>query len=82
MSTGWGFEIVGEEGFTPLDDATVRALSALGAADVNNDGAMSRSEMEANTRRRFDAADSNRDGALDKTEIAAMRQRQRVASGN
>lgn len=52
------------------------------STDVNNDGVMSRSEMEANTRRRFDAADTNRDGALDKTEIAAMRQRQRVASGN
>jgi DNA-binding transcriptional regulator YiaG len=52
------------------------------STDANHDGVMSRSEMEANTRRRFDAADGNRDGALDKTEIAAMRQRQRVASGN
>lgn len=50
--------------------------------DVNSDGVMSRSEMEANSRRRFDAADANRDGNLDKTEIAAMRQRQRSASGN
>ncbi len=63
-----------------------RAVAAIDqwwkSTDANNDGVMSRSEMEANTRRRFDAADGNRDGALDKTEIAAMRQRQRVASGN
>ncbi|MFM8821354.1 MAG: EF-hand domain-containing protein [Phenylobacterium sp.] len=52
------------------------------STDVNSDGFMSRSEMEASTRRRFAAADSNRDGALDKTEVAAMRQRQRSASGN
>ena len=52
------------------------------STDVNGDGVMSRSEMEANTRRRFDAADSDRDGVLDKTEVAAMRQRQRAASGN
>jgi len=50
--------------------------------DGNSDGAMSRSELESSSRRRFDAADSNRDGVLDKTEVAAMRQRQRVASGN
>lgn len=52
------------------------------ATDVNGDGAMSRGEMEANTRRRFDAADSDRDGVLTKTEVAAMRERQRAASGN
>jgi len=52
------------------------------ATDVNGDGAMSRSEMEANSRRRFDAADTDRSGALSKTEVAAMRERQRAASGN
>ena len=52
------------------------------ATDANGDGAMSKSEMEANSRRRFDAADADRNGALDKTEVAAMRQRQRAASGN
>lgn len=50
--------------------------------DVNTDGAMSRAEMEASSRRRFDAADLDRDGALTKTEVAAMRERQRAASGN
>jgi hypothetical protein len=50
--------------------------------DANGDGVMSKSEMEANSRRRFDAADADRNGALDKTEVAAMRQRQRAASGN
>lgn len=50
--------------------------------DSNGDGAMSRSELEASSRRRFDAADSNRDGVLDKTEVAALRQRQRAAAGN
>ncbi|WP_296511917.1 hypothetical protein [Phenylobacterium sp.] len=52
------------------------------ATDANGDGVMSKSEMEANSRRRFDAADADRNGALDKTEVAAMRQRQRAASGN
>lgn len=52
------------------------------STDVNGDGAMSRSEMETSSRRRFDASDSNRDGVLDKTEVAAMRQRQRAATGN
>ena len=52
------------------------------ATDANGDGVMSRNEMEANSRRRFDSADSDRNGALDKTEVAAMRQRQRAASGN
>jgi Ca2+-binding EF-hand superfamily protein len=50
--------------------------------DVNDDGVMSRSELEANARRQFDSADADRNGALDKTEVAAMRQRQRAASGN
>jgi Ca2+-binding EF-hand superfamily protein len=50
--------------------------------DVNGDGSLSRSELDAASKRRFDASDSNRDGALDKTEVAAMRQRQRVATGN
>lgn len=63
-----------------------RAASAMDqwwrATDANGDGVMSKSEMEANTRRRFDSADSDRNGALDKTEVAAMRQRQRAASGN
>ncbi len=52
------------------------------STDVNGDGAMSRSEMETSSKRRFDASDSNRDGVLDKTEVAAMRQRQRAATGN
>ena len=52
------------------------------ATDANGDGVMSKSELEANSRRRFDAADADRNGALDKTEVAAMRQRQRAASGN
>lgn len=52
------------------------------ATDANGDGVMSKSEMEANSRRRFDAADADRNGALDKTEVATMRQRQRAASGN
>jgi Ca2+-binding EF-hand superfamily protein len=64
----------------------VRAAAAMDqwwrATDANGDGAMSKSEMEANSRRRFDAADADRNGALDKTEVAAMRQRQRAASGN
>ena len=52
------------------------------STDFNGDGAMSRSEMETSSKRRFDASDSNRDGVLDKTEVAAMRQRQRAATGN
>jgi Ca2+-binding EF-hand superfamily protein len=52
------------------------------ATDANGDGVMSKSEMEANSRRRFDSADTDRNGLLDKTEVASMRQRQRAASGN
>lgn len=42
--------------------------------DTNKDSLLSRAELEAGSKRRFDAADSNRDGWLSKGELLTMRQ--------
>lgn len=45
-----------------------------GRLDTNRDGVISRAEIDAGSKRRFELADTNRDGALSKDEIQAMRQ--------
>ena len=42
--------------------------------DGNQDGQLSRAEMELGAQRRFAKADSNGDGSLDKAELKASRQ--------
>lgn len=43
-------------------------------ADANNDRVLTRAELEAGAKRRFDAADNNKDGWLSGGELASMRQ--------
>ena len=43
--------------------------------DTNNDGTVTRAELEAGLRQNFWQADTNRDGRLDPDEVAAANQR-------
>ncbi|WP_340646837.1 EF-hand domain-containing protein [Phenylobacterium sp.] len=54
--------------------ATARIAEMWSKGDANRDGALSRAELEAMSRRRFDAGDTNHDGWLSKGELATMRQ--------
>lgn len=55
-------------------DAASRVARMWTQGDVNRDGALSHSELEAGSKRRFDIADSNHDGWLSKGELRTMRQ--------
>ena len=45
--------------------------------DANKDGGVTKAEMSAMTKRRFDMADTNKDGWLSKGELLMIRQRAR-----
>ena len=54
--------------------ATARIAEMWSRGDTNKDGVLSRAELEAGSKRRFDAGDTNHDGWLSKDELATMRQ--------
>ncbi|HTT99917.1 MAG TPA: hypothetical protein VMF58_17845 [Rhizomicrobium sp.] len=47
-------------------------IDLLTKYDANNDGTITRAEMEAGLKKEFDAADTNHDGKLDADEVAAV----------
>ena len=47
-------------------------INLLTRYDANQDGTITRAEMEAGLRKEFDAADTNHDGRLDADEVAAV----------
>lgn len=51
-----------------------RAVSRFADDDSNQDGLLTRSEMEAGAQKRFIRADANGDGSLDKAELKTTRQ--------
>ncbi|WP_421934991.1 hypothetical protein [Phenylobacterium sp.] len=55
-------------------DAAARIAQMWTLGDTNRDSQLSRAELEAGSKRRFDAADSNHDGWLSKGELLTMRQ--------
>lgn len=67
----------------PMEDMVARFGGAKATAqitrmwvqgDANKDAVLSRAEMEAATKRRFEAGDTNHDGWLSKGELSTMRQ--------
>ena len=62
-------------------EAAARAAERWAQDDTNKDGFLSRAEMDAAGKRRFDAADSNHDGWLSKGELLTMRQNRRGGAG-
>jgi Ca2+-binding EF-hand superfamily protein len=62
-------------------DAQARAAERWARDDKNKDGFLSRAEIEAASKRRFDMADSNHDGWLSKGELLTMRQNRRGGAG-
>ena len=62
-------------------DATARAAERWARDDTNKDGFLSRAEIDAAAKRRFDTADSNHDGWLSKGELLTMRQNRRGGAG-
>lgn len=54
--------------------AASRIAEMWSKGDANKDGALSRAELDAGSKRRFDQVDANRDGWLSKDELATMRQ--------
>lgn len=55
-------------------DAAARIAQMWTLGDTNKDSLLSRAELEAGSKRRFDAADSNHDGWLSQGELLTMRQ--------
>ena len=53
--------------------ATARIGEMWSRGDTNKDAALSRAELDAGSKRRFDAGDTNHDGWLSKDELATMR---------
>lgn len=62
-------------------DAQARAAGRWAKDDRNKDGFLSRVEIEAASKPRFDMADSNHDGWLSKGELLTMRQNRRGGAG-
>ena len=60
-------------------EAFNRLTEALGSADANRDGAISRAELAQAPPVMFDRADSNRDGRVTRTEFDAARAQMRAA---
>ena len=55
-------------------DGAKRVALMWSMGDANKDGLLSRAELEAGSKRRFDAGDTNHDGWLSKGELLTMRQ--------
>jgi Ca2+-binding EF-hand superfamily protein len=60
-------------------EALDRLMEALGGADSNGDGAISRSELAQSPPMMFDRADADHDGRVTKAEYDAARARMRAA---
>ena len=54
--------------------AKARIAEMWSKGDTNKDGALTRAELDAGSKRRFDQGDTNHDGWLSKEELSTMRQ--------
>jgi Ca2+-binding EF-hand superfamily protein len=54
--------------------ATAHIAEMWSKGDTNKDAALSRAELDAGSKRRFDAGDTNHDGWLSKDELSTMGQ--------
>ena len=72
---------VGMMGFPQPPGEPEQNVRFMLSFDGNSDGTVTRDEMEAALRRRFDAADTNHDGRIDLAEMQAENDRRYRAAG-